>query len=342
MDQEKQHIRHCILYAFNRGLSGAAAAREICDTYGGQATTESTCNRWFAKFRTGDTTLTDWPRERRPSTIDDEALETLIKEDSRKTTRELAQDLGTSHTTIENHLHLLGKVQKLGTWLPHNLSIDNKMQRVTICSALLSRNNNERFLNRIVTGDEKWVLYVNVRRKRQWLNASEQALPKAKADLHQKKVMLCVWWDNKGILYFELLPNNLTINAEVYASQLQHLQDSLVKKRPALVNRKGVILLHDNARPHVAKMIKEKIQELSWEVLAHPAYSPDIAPSDYHLFRSLQNFLANKHYDKYEDLKMDIEKFFDQKPPNFYEREINQLPLRWAKVVDSNGDYIID
>ncbi len=42
-------------------------------------------------------------------------------------------------------------------------------------------------------------------------------------------------------------------------------------------------------------------------------YSPDIARSDYHLFRSLQNFLVNKRYDKYEDMKMDIKKFFDKK-----------------------------
>jgi len=38
-------------------------------------------------------------------------------------------------------------------------------------------------------------------------------------------------------------------------------------------------------------MTRQKLRELGWEVLMHPPYSPDVAPSDYHLFRSLQNSL---------------------------------------------------
>jgi hypothetical protein len=48
-----------------------------------------------------------------------------------------------------------------------------------------------------------------------------------------------------------------------------------------------VILQHDNARQHTANMTKATIQELDWEILPHPPYSPDLASSDYHLFRSL-------------------------------------------------------
>jgi len=49
---------------------------------------------------------------------------------------------------------------------------------------------------------------------------NEPSLAIPKADLHPKKVMLCVWWDWKEILYYELLPNNETINSEKYCSQL--------------------------------------------------------------------------------------------------------------------------
>ncbi|EZA57614.1 Histone-lysine N-methyltransferase SETMAR, partial [Ooceraea biroi] len=58
-----------------------------------------------------------------------------------------------------------------------------------------------------------------------------------------------------------------------------------------LVNRKGVLFHQDNARPHTSLTIRTKLLQLGWDVLPHPAYSPDIAPSDYYLFRSLQNFL---------------------------------------------------
>ena len=107
--------------------------------------------------------------------------------------------------------------------------------------------------------------------------------------------MLCVWWDIKGIFYFELLQPKQTVNAQLYSQQLTRLDEKIREKRtgPGHGNRK-VILLHDNARPHVAIETKETIIELGWEVMTHPAYSPDLAPSDYYLFRSLDHSLREK------------------------------------------------
>jgi histone-lysine N-methyltransferase SETMAR len=115
-----------------------------------------------------------------------------------------------------------------------------------------------------------------------------------------------------------------------------------VSKRPALVNRKGIILQHDNARPHTARLTQQKIRELGWEVLPHPPYSPDIAPSDYYLFRSLQHFLNGKIFNNIEDIKIALSGYFASKPPEFYEMGIRKLPERWDIVVEKDGDYIID
>ena len=90
-----------------------------------------------------------------------------------------------------------------------------------------------------------------------------------------------------GNIHWELLPEGGTITAEVYSEQLQRVHDQLTVTRPAVVNRKTVFFLEDNARPHVAKIVGGKLRSLGWERLVHPPYSPDIAPSDYHLFRDL-------------------------------------------------------
>jgi histone-lysine N-methyltransferase SETMAR len=87
---------------------------------------------------------------------------------------------------------------------------------------------------------------------------------------------------------YQLLRPNKTINYEVYCQQLDRVNECLKEKRPHLVNRKGVVFHQDNARPHVSKMTQQKIKELNWEILDHPPYSPDLAPSDYHLFRSFK------------------------------------------------------
>ena len=77
------------------------------------------------------------------------------------------------------------------------------------------------------------------------------------------------------MLYYELLPTGTTVTAVVYAAQLQKLAGVIQKERP---KRDKVLLLHDNARPRVAKMTRQTISEPGWEVLPHPAYSPDLAP----------------------------------------------------------------
>ena len=59
-------------------------------------------------------------------------------------------------------------------------------------------------------------------------------------------------------------------------------------------NSKIVVLLHDNSRPHTERVTQEKILELQRPVLPHPPYSSDLAPTDFHLFCSLQNFLKGK------------------------------------------------
>ncbi len=50
-------------------------------------------------------------------------------------------------------------------------------------------------------------------------------------------------------------------------------------------------LLHDNAAPHTAKVTKETLESLGFRVLPHSPYSPDLAPSDFHLFRPLTRFM---------------------------------------------------
>ncbi|KAG5321053.1 MOS1T transposase, partial [Pseudoatta argentina] len=100
-----------------------------------------------------------------------------------------------------------------------------------------------------------------------------------------------------------------------------------------------VILLHDNARPHVAKPVKTYLETLKWEVLPHPPYSPDIAPSDFHLFRSMAHGLADRRFHSYEEAQKWIDSWIASKDMSFFRRGIHVLPERWEKVVSSDGQY---
>ncbi|GFW43753.1 hypothetical protein TNCV_4771021 [Trichonephila clavipes] len=75
------------------------------------------------------------------------------------------------------------------------------MDRISICEALPKRNEIDPFLKRMVTGDEKWATYDNIVRKRSWSKCGEAAQTVAKPGLTAKKVLLCIWWNWKGIIH---------------------------------------------------------------------------------------------------------------------------------------------
>ena len=148
------------------------------------------------------------------------------------TTREIAEKLNISLTCVERQLKQLGYVNKLDIWVPYKLNEIQLTNQISICDLLLKCNKTDPFLKRIITGDKKWVLYDNVVRKRSRSKWDESAQSTSKADIHQKKVMLSVWWDFEGIVNFKLLSRNQTINSNVYCRQLMKLDKEIKEKRP--------------------------------------------------------------------------------------------------------------
>ena len=169
----------------------------------------------------------------------------------------------------------------------HVLTERNLLLHISECDTLIRRQRNDPFFNRIFSGDEKWVVYNNVKCKRSWSKKDESAQTTSKPDIHQRRLMLFVWWDFKAIVYLELLPDNTTIHSEADCNQRDKLSDALKEKRPPLVNRQGVVFQQHTARPHTSLITRQKLLQLEWDVLLQPPYSADLASSDYYLFRSL-------------------------------------------------------
>jgi [histone H3]-lysine36 N-dimethyltransferase SETMAR len=119
------------------------------------------------------------------------------------------------------------------------------------------------------------------------------------------------------------------INSKVYCHQLDKLNNSFKQKRPELINRKGIVFHQDNARPHTSLVTRQKLLQLRWNILPHPPYSPDLAPSDYYLFRALQKIFDGKNFTSNEEVKNHLDQFFATKVQKCYERGIMLLPERW-------------
>ncbi|GFW42337.1 histone-lysine N-methyltransferase SETMAR [Trichonephila clavipes] len=162
-----------------------------------------------------------------PVVENDNKITEIIKVDRHVSSHSITQELKIDHKTVLNHLRTVVFKKKLDVWVPHQLTPKNMMNRISICEALAKQNEIDPFLKQMVTGDEKWVTYDNTVRKLSWPKCCELGQTVSKPGLTARKVLLCIWWNWKGILCYELLPNGRTLNSDLYYQQLDRLKRAI-------------------------------------------------------------------------------------------------------------------
>ena len=105
--------------------------------------------------------------------------------------------------------------------------------------------------------------------------------------------MATVFWDSEGVLLLEFVPYKTTITGDTYASTMVALRENIKQKRHGKLSA-GVLLLHDNTPTHKSHTSQAAIRKCGFVELNHRPYSPDLAPSDYFLFRDLKKFLCGR------------------------------------------------
>ena len=153
--------------------------------------------------------------------------------------------------------------------VPKFLSYEQIANRASVCSALMKRfRSKDDFHLRLVTVDEK-------AQSRQWVGPGSPRPKKFKTQPSAGKVMFTTFWDAKGvIMVMDILPKRSTITGVYYANLLDH---------PRKLS-KGVLLQQDNATADTCKVAMDAVQRNGYKLIPHPAYSPDLAPSDFFLF----------------------------------------------------------
>jgi len=104
---------------------------------------------------------------------------------------------------------------------------------------------------------------------------------------------------------------------------------------------KQVAFLQDNARPHMAKTM-ETLRKLKWNLLTHPPYSPNLAPSDFYLFGRLKSDLQGMRFVDDDAVIQTVREWIRRQQQAFFEKGIRMLPEHWKKCVDSGGEYVED
>jgi len=136
------------------------------------------------------------------------------------------------------------------------------------------------------------------------------------------------------------IPRRNTVTSATYADLLKNHLPPAIKSKLRVLLSTGVLLQHDNARPHTARSIVATIQDLFFECLSHPPYSSDLAPSDFHVFRPLQGAMGGKSFRSDEEVQQAVHEWLHSQSKDFFSRGIHALPKRWNTCMERNGDYV--
>ena len=199
----------------------------------------------------------------------------------------------------------------------------------------LFRRNKPSFLRWYVTMDETCIHHYTPESKRssaEWIAVVEKRPKREKRQMLAGKVMASVFWDAHAVLFIDYLEKGKTINSERYIGQLMRLKNEIGEKRLQM-KKKKVLFHQDNAPCHKSLATMAKLNELSFELLPHPPYSPDLASSDYYLFAELKKMFQGKRFYSNEEVITETNAYFEAKDKLFYKKGIEMLEKRWTDFV---------
>ena len=119
------------------------------------------------------------------------------------------------------------------------------------------------------------------------------------------------------------------------ANLLDQLRPAIREKRRGKLS-KGVLLQQDNARVHTCKVAMDAVERNGYELIPHPAYSSDLAPSDFFLFPNLKKDIRGLHFRSDEE----FEEWVNGKDPDIFSSGLMELEHHWSKRITLEGNYI--
>ena len=321
----------------------------ISSVFGPGTANKCTVHWWFKKFCKGDESLAD-EHNGQPLEVDKQQLRAIVEADPLTTTWGGAEELNVDHLVIW-HLKQIGKVKKFNKWMPHELTINQKNHHFEVSSSLIPHNNNEPFLNWIVTCNEKWILYDNRQWLAQWLDREEASkhFPKPDPFSTIKAIIITIrlsadplelthcdtgsadqypWWiswpTTADLTHYSFLNSGETITPEKFAQEINELHWKPQCLQPALFNRKGPILFHNNIQPYIPQSMLQTLNKLGYEVLPHLPYSLDFSPANYYVFKQLRTFLQGKHFHNQKEAENAFQECIGSQGSGFYATGINK------------------
>jgi [histone H3]-lysine36 N-dimethyltransferase SETMAR len=346
------NIRAIIFYLWKKGYSPIKTYQEMVEVLGLASPSQQTIYRWFTKFSDGIQSFEDLPRSGRlitQSTSENiNAIKDVIKNNRRITVKKIEQELEIPTTTVHTILHSSLQLKKVcSRWIPHELTLEQKLQRIEFCQQFLEKfkNPQSKSLYNIVTGDETYIYYydpLNKKDSKEWRYKNQSPPLKVKKSISTKKVMMIVFFSKVGIELSISVPRKKKLNSQfLIRNCLSSVFEKYSSRHPK--SKLSRMLLHwDNASTHKSQETLNFLSTKSVQILKHPPYSPDLSPCDFWLFSKIKNFLKGKIF----TCDSELVSAFNNELRKLTKDDFNYCFNLWFKQVDrclqNNGNYFVN
>ncbi len=192
--------------------------------------------------------------------------------------------------------------------------------------------------------DESWVYSYDPETKEQsceWLRSMEAHPQKPRRNIGTSKVMLVSFFDAKGLIYREFVRRPVTVNQIVFRQIFTRFDIAFQNRRGPRGQVRGRMFIHmDNALAHTAALTVQHLTNLGWTALPHPAYSPDLASSDFWFFPHLKKGLRGCRFTNINDLEQAVDDEISLISSEEYKDcMLVKWPVRWRKCAALQGNY---
>ena len=197
-----------------------------------------------------------------------------------------------------------------------------RANRVDCCQELLQQRevNSAKFCDSIVTGDESWIHHydpLSHLEAKVWKRPGEQAPTLLSQERSAGKIMMIIFWEEDNVLLTDYLPRGTTINGLCYASIIERLRSVIVEQGRGKVSH-GVLLLRDNATIYKCNIVQAAIRQAGLIELNHPAYSSEIALTNYHPLSNLKKFLRLRNVSSDGEVVTTVENYLTDLNSEFF------------------------
>ena len=348
MAENRKNLRFYTFSRYSLGITGSEIYQEIISVHGADSVGESTVYRWITEFDNGKTSFA-WENCGRKSTKTTPEnillVSGIINANGAVTIDEIEDETSLSHGTIQrivsDHLGFRSVACK---WVPHALSNDQKVNRVTAAKEWLKILKSKHQHEHIVMVDEKWFYMRTVGKKRSnrcWVSPDgdhSEPIHVVKRSQFDRKIMSVIAVSFTGKYHCELLQERESMNSERYVTFLVNMEKKF-SRHVFPLNWRNMIFVQDNARPHVSKVTSMFLANKNATLLRQSPYSPDYNILDRFIHPYLEDQRHKTNFQSADELHQFITSELKNISADRWSSEMGKLIQCLSNVIKKNGDY---